>query len=74
MFGFSDKMMAPVLGLALLGLALITTPSVAFVPIGAGISNHVSITGTALLQKVAEACKAVAQQNGYDFITTVSIR
>ncbi|XP_040891924.1 von Willebrand factor A domain-containing protein 7 [Toxotes jaculatrix] len=64
--------MTSVLGLALLGLALIAGPSVAFVPIGGGASTHVSITGTALLQKVTETCRAVAEAAGHEFKPTGS--
>ncbi|CAJ1052976.1 von Willebrand factor A domain-containing protein 7 [Xyrichtys novacula] len=46
--------------------------SVAFVPIGGGVSTHVSITGTALLQKVTETCRAVAEAAGYEFKPTGS--
>ncbi|KAK7929114.1 hypothetical protein WMY93_005509 [Mugilogobius chulae] len=37
-----------------------------------GASTHVSITGTALLEKVMETCKAVANDNGYEFKPTGS--
>ncbi|XP_029949301.1 von Willebrand factor A domain-containing protein 7 [Salarias fasciatus] len=61
---------------ALLGLALLTaafsSPTLAFVPIGGGVSTHVSISGTALLQKVTEACQAVAAANGHEFKPTGS--
>lgn len=62
--------MAFVLGIALLVLAL-TTPTLAFVPIGGGTATHVTITGNALLQKVTETCKAVADEAGYEFKPTV---
>lgn len=55
---------------ALLVLTLIV-PAVAFVPIGGGASTHVSITGTALLQKVTETCRAVAEAAGHEFKPTV---
>lgn len=58
------------LGLAFLML-LISEPAVAFVPIGGGASTHVSITGTALLQKVTDACRAVAESEGHEFNPTV---
>ncbi|XP_072318601.1 von Willebrand factor A domain-containing protein 7-like [Eucyclogobius newberryi] len=61
--------MTSLLGLAVLAAAL-TVPVLAFVPIGGGTSTHVSITGTALLQKVMETCKAVAYNNGYEFSPT----
>ncbi|XP_070684397.1 von Willebrand factor A domain-containing protein 7-like [Pempheris klunzingeri] len=63
--------MTTVLGIALLALAL-SGPTVAFVPIGGGASTHVSITGTALLQKVTETCRAVAEAAGYEFRPTGS--
>ncbi|KAF3687217.1 von Willebrand factor A domain-containing protein 7 Protein G7c Precursor [Channa argus] len=56
-------------GLALLVLAF-TGPTLAFVPISNGTSNHVSITRTALLQKVTETCRAVAEAAGYEFKPT----
>ncbi|KAM9314784.1 von Willebrand factor A domain-containing protein 7-like [Pholidichthys leucotaenia] len=63
--------MASLLAIPLLILAL-SGPTVAFVPIGGGTSTHVSITGTALLQKVEETCRAVAEENGYEFNPTGS--
>ncbi|KAM7418547.1 hypothetical protein PAMA_015926 [Pampus argenteus] len=63
--------MTPVLGIALLTLTLLG-PAVAFVPIGGGVSTHVSITGTALLQKVTETCRAVAEAAGQEFEPTGS--
>ncbi|XP_059904201.1 von Willebrand factor A domain-containing protein 7-like isoform X2 [Gadus macrocephalus] len=60
----------PALALALaLSLALLPS-SVAFVPIGGGAATHVSITGTALLQKLKETCKAVAEASGHEFNPT----
>ncbi|KAG8015079.1 von Willebrand factor A domain-containing protein 7, partial [Nibea albiflora] len=61
--------MTSVLGIALLALAL-SGPTVAFVPIGGGASTHISITGTALLQKVTETCRAVAEAAGHEFKPT----
>ncbi|CAL8356850.1 unnamed protein product [Boreogadus saida] len=58
----------PALALAL-SLALLQS-SVAFVPIGGGPATHVSITRTALLQKLTETCKAVADSSGYEFNPT----
>ena len=59
------------LALALaLSLALLQS-SVAFVPIGGGAATHVSITRTALLQKLKETCQAVADSSGYEFNPTV---
>ena len=59
------------LALALaLSLALLQS-SVAFVPIGGGEATHVSITRTALLQKLKETCQAVADSSGYEFNPTV---
>uniref|UniRef100_A0A8C5CZG8 von Willebrand factor A domain-containing protein 7 n=1 Tax=Gadus morhua TaxID=8049 RepID=A0A8C5CZG8_GADMO len=58
------------LALALaLSLALLQS-SVAFVPIGGGEATHVSITRTALLQKLKETCQAVADSSGYEFNPT----
>ncbi|KAK5606350.1 hypothetical protein CRENBAI_022880 [Crenichthys baileyi] len=61
--------MASLLGAALLALTL-STPTVAFVPIGGGALTHVSITGTALLQKVTDSCRAVAEAAGQEFKPT----
>ncbi|KAM9363393.1 von Willebrand factor A domain-containing protein 7 [Symphorus nematophorus] len=61
--------MTSVQGMAMLALAL-SGSTVAFVPIGGGASTHISITGTALLQKVAEACRAVAEAAGHEFKPT----
>ncbi|XP_074519703.1 von Willebrand factor A domain-containing protein 7-like [Halichoeres trimaculatus] len=44
--------------------------SVAFVPLGGGTSSHQGITSSALLQAVAETCRAVAQEAGYEFEPT----
>nr|XP_040042129.1 von Willebrand factor A domain-containing protein 7-like isoform X2 [Gasterosteus aculeatus aculeatus] len=60
---------------SVLGVALLTVLSghtVAFVPIGGGSPTHVSITGTALLQKVTETCRAVAEAAGHEFNPTGS--
>ncbi|XP_027138833.1 von Willebrand factor A domain-containing protein 7 isoform X2 [Larimichthys crocea] len=61
--------MTLLLGIALLALAL-SGPTVAFVPIGGRASTHISITGTALLQKVTETCRAVAEAAGHEFEPT----
>ncbi|XP_038570271.1 von Willebrand factor A domain-containing protein 7-like [Micropterus salmoides] len=63
--------MTSVLGTVLLALAL-TGTTVAFVPVGDGASTHVSITGRALMQKVKETCRAVAEAAGYEFKPTGS--
>ncbi|XP_008406129.1 von Willebrand factor A domain-containing protein 7 isoform X2 [Poecilia reticulata] len=63
--------MTSLLGAVLLTLTLMS-PALAFVPIGGGASTHVSITGTALLQKVAETCRAVADAAGHEFKPTGS--
>ncbi|XP_029295623.1 von Willebrand factor A domain-containing protein 7 [Cottoperca gobio] len=63
--------MTSVLGIALLTLVL-SGSTVAFVPIGGGASTHVSITGTALLQKVTETCRVVAEEEGHEFKPTGS--
>ncbi len=62
--------MISVLGTALLALSL-SGPTMAFVPIGGGASTHISITGTALLQKVEETCQKVAEEAGHEFKPTV---
>lgn len=62
-------MTSPVLGLALMALVL-SEGAMAFAPMGGGASTHVSMTGTALLQKVTEACQAVTVGNGYEFNPT----
>ncbi|XP_072240337.1 von Willebrand factor A domain-containing protein 7 [Leuresthes tenuis] len=61
--------MTSLLGVTLLALALMA-PTVAFVPIGGGVSTHISITGTALLQIVTETCRDVAEDAGDDFNPT----
>ncbi|XP_069543970.1 von Willebrand factor A domain-containing protein 7-like, partial [Brachyistius frenatus] len=63
--------MTSLLGIALLALAL-SGPAGAFVPIGRGMSSHVSITRAALLQKVTETCRAVAKAAGHEFNPTGS--
>lgn len=62
--------MVSVLGAALLLLAL-AQPALAFVPVGGGTATHVTLTGQALLQKVTETCKAVAEAAGHEFKPTV---
>ncbi|XP_053712755.1 von Willebrand factor A domain-containing protein 7-like [Synchiropus splendidus] len=54
---------------ALLVLTFVA-PAPAFVSIGGGASTHVSITGTALLQKVSETCRAVVEAAGHEFKPT----
>lgn len=61
------------MALVLLVLAL-ASPALAFVPIGGGTATHVTITGQALLQKVTETCKAVADAAGHEFAPTVGSR
>ncbi|KAG7214483.1 hypothetical protein INR49_022995 [Caranx melampygus] len=63
--------MTSVIGIALLGLALSAGPTRAFTPNRGGVS-HDSITETALLQKVAETCRAVAEAAGHEFKPTGS--
>ncbi|XP_038146511.1 von Willebrand factor A domain-containing protein 7 [Cyprinodon tularosa] len=63
--------MVSLLGVTLLALTL-SAPAMAFFPIGGGVSTHVSITGTALLQKITETCKAVAEAAGHEFKPTGS--
>ncbi|KAM6971803.1 von Willebrand factor A domain-containing protein 7 [Aplochiton taeniatus] len=62
-------MTSPVLAVALLALVL-SEGAMAFAPIGGVASTHVSMTGTALLQKVTEVCRAVATAKGYEFNPT----
>lgn len=62
--------MTSILGIALLSVA-VSGPALAFMPIGGGVSTHISMTSTALLQKVVETCKAVADAGGLKFQTTV---
>ncbi|XP_031140397.1 von Willebrand factor A domain-containing protein 7 isoform X1 [Sander lucioperca] len=69
--GIQGLIMPSVLGIALLSLVL-SGPTVAFVPIGGGASNHVSITGKALLKKVTETCRAVAEAAHHEFKPTGS--
>ncbi|KAM3864968.1 von Willebrand factor A domain-containing protein 7 [Diretmus argenteus] len=61
--------MSSILGIALLALAL-SGSTMAFAPIGGSSSTHTSITGTALLQKVTETCRAVAEASGHEFNPT----
>ncbi|XP_008295266.1 von Willebrand factor A domain-containing protein 7-like isoform X3 [Stegastes partitus] len=63
--------MTSVLGIALLVLTL-SSPTVAFVPIGGDSASHVSITRNAVLQKVTETCQAVAEAAGHEFKPTGS--
>ncbi|XP_061580815.1 von Willebrand factor A domain-containing protein 7 isoform X2 [Cololabis saira] len=63
--------MPSLVGVALLTLAL-STPTLAFAPIGGGGASHVTITGSALLQKVKETCRAVAEEAGHEFNPTGS--
>lgn len=70
LFSPQCSIMVFVLGAALLLLAL-GNPALAFVPVGGGTATHVTITGQALLQKVTEACKAVADAAGHAFEPTV---
>lgn len=62
-------MMSPVLGVSFLAMVL-SGGAWAFAPIGGGASTHVSITGTAVLQKVTEVCRAIAESEGLDFTPT----
>uniref|UniRef100_A0A8L0DQJ9 von Willebrand factor A domain containing 11 n=1 Tax=Oncorhynchus mykiss TaxID=8022 RepID=A0A8L0DQJ9_ONCMY len=62
-------MMLPVLGMSFLALVL-SGGAWAFAPIGGGASTHVSITGAAVLQKVTEVCRAIAESAGRDFTPT----
>ncbi|KAM3623176.1 uncharacterized protein V6R79_007988 [Siganus canaliculatus] len=64
--------MTSVLAIALLALALLSGPTLAFIPIGGGGSTHISITGTALLEKIRETCQAVAEASGHEFNPTGS--
>uniref|UniRef100_A0A673W202 von Willebrand factor A domain-containing protein 7-like n=1 Tax=Salmo trutta TaxID=8032 RepID=A0A673W202_SALTR len=62
-------MMSPVLGMSFLALVL-SGGAWAFAPIGGGASTHVSITEKAVLQKVTEVCRAIAESEGRDFTPT----
>ena len=59
------------LALALALVLALLQSSVAFFPMGAGEATHFSITRTALLEKVKETCRAVAESSGYEFNPTV---
>ena len=61
--------MTSLLGTALLALAL-SGPTLAFLHIRSE-SSHTSITGSALLQKVTDTCRAVAKADGHEFKPTV---
>ncbi|KAM8773368.1 von Willebrand factor A domain-containing protein 7-like [Acanthopagrus schlegelii] len=62
--------MTSLLGTALLALAL-SGPTLAFLHIR-NESSHTSITGSALLQKVTDTCRAVAEASGHEFKPTGS--
>ncbi|XP_062334810.1 von Willebrand factor A domain-containing protein 7 [Osmerus eperlanus] len=62
--------MSLLVGVAFLALVLSDGGVLAFAPIGGGASSHVSITGTALLQKVTEVCRDVIEDGGDDFNPT----
>ncbi|XP_060950440.1 von Willebrand factor A domain-containing protein 7 [Limanda limanda] len=64
--------MMSVLRVALLGLALLARTTVAFLSDGSGISSHINITGTALLQEVTKACRIVNKEAGHEFKPTGS--
>ncbi|XP_063076020.1 von Willebrand factor A domain-containing protein 7-like [Engraulis encrasicolus] len=59
------------LRVALLMLALFGVAQ-AFMPVGGGTQTHTTITGTAVLSKVKEACQAVAESEGREFKPTGS--
>ena len=63
--------MMSVLRVALLGLVLLSRTTVAFLSAGSGMSTHVNITGTALLQEVTKACRTVIEEAGHEFKPTV---
>ncbi|KAL7878084.1 hypothetical protein SRHO_G00047270 [Serrasalmus rhombeus] len=44
----------------------------AFVPVGGGGNTHVTITGNAVMKKINEVCKAVAESEGREFKPTGS--
>eukprot|EP00063_Salmo_salar_P090528 XP_014065363.1 PREDICTED: von Willebrand factor A domain-containing protein 7-like isoform X2 [Salmo salar] len=62
-------MMSPVLGMSFLALVL-SGGAWAFAPIGGEASTHISITEKAVLQKVTEVCRAIAESEGRDFTPT----
>ncbi|XP_071264685.1 von Willebrand factor A domain-containing protein 7-like [Salvelinus alpinus] len=62
-------MMSPVLVMSFLALVL-SGGAWAFSPIGDGDSTHVSITEKAVLQKVTEVCRAIAESERRDFTPT----
>uniref|UniRef100_A0A8C7NVN5 von Willebrand factor A domain containing 11 n=1 Tax=Oncorhynchus mykiss TaxID=8022 RepID=A0A8C7NVN5_ONCMY len=62
-------MMSTVLCMSFLALVL-SGGAWAFSPIGDGASTHVSITEKAVLQKVTEVCRAIAESEGRDFTPT----
>ncbi|XP_071360796.1 von Willebrand factor A domain-containing protein 7-like [Trachinotus anak] len=64
--------MTSMLGIALLGLALMAGPTVAFFPNGGRMSTHIRITRKAIRQKVMETCRAVADAAGHEFKPTDS--
>ena len=64
--------MSLIVGVAFLALVLSDGGVLAFAPIGGGASTHVSITGTALLQKVTEVCRDVIEDGGDAFNPTVT--
>ncbi|XP_041957562.1 von Willebrand factor A domain-containing protein 7 [Alosa sapidissima] len=44
----------------------------AFMPVGGGTSTHATITGNAVLSKITEVCRAVAESEGREFNPTGS--
>ncbi|KAL2097380.1 hypothetical protein ACEWY4_006587 [Coilia grayii] len=44
----------------------------AFIPVGGGTSTHATITGNAVISKIAEVCQAVAESEGREFNPTGS--
>lgn len=54
-------------------IALVVSRVQAFVSVGGIKNTHVSITGSAVMEKVREVCEAVAESEGRDFKPTVSL-
>ncbi|XP_031416319.1 von Willebrand factor A domain-containing protein 7 [Clupea harengus] len=64
-------MMSSTCCVALLVLAL-SGVTQAFMPVGGGTSTHATITGSAVLSKITEVCRAVAESEGREFKPTGS--
>lgn len=53
-------------------MALVVSSAQAFVSVGGNGNTHVTITGNAIMAKIYEVCKAVAESEGREFEPMVS--